>query len=105
VTKITINRKKKSQSLRYVCLKSDIIEGAAKHFSISNSEGSSLDVAVFNVGGNFYAISDICAHKGGPLSEGILKKNIVTCPWHGWKYDVRSGKSPHKGETMWIASM
>jgi nitrite reductase/ring-hydroxylating ferredoxin subunit/multimeric flavodoxin WrbA len=97
MTKITINRKEKSQSLRYLCLKSDIIEGAAKHFSIFNSEGSSLDVAVFNVSGNFYAISDICAHKGGPLSKGILKKNIVTCPWHGWKYDVRSGKSPHKG--------
>src|SRR6478736_6755567 len=39
----------------------------------------------------------IPAHIGGPLSQGILKEDVVTCPWHGWKYNIRTGKSPHKG--------
>ena len=55
------------------------------------------DVAIFNIGGNFYAIFNICAHQGGPLSEGIFEGNVATCPWHGWKYDVRNGRSPHSG--------
>src|SRR6476660_10481195 len=55
------------------------------------------DIAVFNINGKYNAISDTCAHKGGPLSQGILKEDVVTCPWHGWKYNIRTGKSPHKG--------
>jgi nitrite reductase/ring-hydroxylating ferredoxin subunit len=96
MTKIAINRKGKTHSLRYLCLKSDISKGTARDFSISNDKGLRRDVAVFNIDGNFYAISNICAHKGASLSKGILQKNIVACHWHGWKYDVRSGKSPHK---------
>lgn len=45
----------------------------------------------------FYAISNMCIHKGGPLSKGILEGDIVTCPWHGWKYSIKNGKSPHEG--------
>ena len=50
-------------------------------------------IAVFNVSGAFYAIDDTCAHRGGPLGEGILQGNIVVCPWHQWSYDVTNGKS------------
>ena len=39
-------------------------------------------VALFNVGGTCYAIDDTCTHRGGPLSEGALEKDVVTCPWH-----------------------
>ncbi len=49
------------------------------------------EVALFNVGGKFYAISNTCAHQGGPLGEGTLDGNIVSCPWHGWRFDVTTG--------------
>ena len=90
------NRRRRS-SMHYLCLKSEILEGRSKVFSISDNEGLKQDVAVFNIGGRFYAISNTCAHEGGPLSQGILENTIVTCPWHGWQYDVRDGKSPHPG--------
>jgi len=49
-------------------------------------------VALANVEGKFYAISDVCVHRGGPLGQGELHGKVVTCPWHGWQYDVTSGK-------------
>ncbi len=48
--------------------------------------------ALFNVGGTISAIDGICPHQGGPLAEGTLDGTIVTCPWHGWQFDVRSGR-------------
>ena len=90
-------KSKQPSSLRYLCLKTEIQKGKSKAFSISNGKGVQQDIAVFNVDDNFYAISNTCAHKGGPLSQGILEKGIVTCPWHGWKYNVSNGKSAHTG--------
>jgi len=49
------------------------------------------EIAVFHVGDEFYAIDNACPHQGGPLAEGWLEGNIVTCPWHAWCFDVRSG--------------
>lgn len=49
------------------------------------------DVALFNVGGNVYAMDDVCAHAGASLGSGKLRGNIVTCPGHGFRYDVTSG--------------
>ena len=83
--------------VRYLCLTSEIPKGKSKSFSISNEKGQRVDVAVFNINGKYHAISNNCVHKGGPLSQGNLEEEVVTCPWHGWKYNVRSGKSPHKG--------
>ena len=48
-------------------------------------------VALFNVDGEFFAISNTCAHRGGPLGEGMLEGDAVTCPWHGWRYNVKTG--------------
>src|SRR5438552_18103637 len=48
-------------------------------------------VALFNVDGRFYATSNVCLHRGGPVGEGDLDGTIVTCPMHGWEYDVRTG--------------
>ncbi len=50
-------------------------------------------IALFNVGGAFYALDNTCKHRGGPLGEGDLEGSVVTCPWHGWQYDVTSGKN------------
>ena len=51
-------------------------------------------IAVFLHEGRFHAISDVCNHKGGPLSEGRLRGEFVTCPWHAWEYSVITGKGP-----------
>ncbi len=55
-------------------------------------------VALCNVDGSFYAIDNACLHMHGPLGEGTLDEQIVTCPWHGWQYDVTTGRTtmdPH----------
>jgi nitrite reductase (NADH) small subunit len=49
-------------------------------------------VALAHVDGKFYAIDNTCLHRGGPLGQGSLEGRIVTCPWHGWEYDVTTGK-------------
>ena len=48
-------------------------------------------VAIFHVDGEFYATQTDCTHMGGPLCEGSLWAHIVTCPWHGSQFDVRTG--------------
>ena len=49
-------------------------------------------IAVFNVDGSFHALDGICRHSGGPLGQGPLSGNIITCPWHGWQFDVCTGR-------------
>lgn len=48
-------------------------------------------VALFNVDGTFHALDGICPHAGGPLGAGTLHGSIITCPWHGWQFDVTDG--------------
>lgn len=48
-------------------------------------------VALFNVGGEFFAIADICTHDGGPLAEGELQDHVIVCPRHGARFDVKTG--------------
>lgn len=55
------------------------------------AEVNGKTVAVFNVNGEFRAIDNTCLHRGGPLGEGDLEGNVVTCPWHGWQFDVTTG--------------
>ena len=82
---------------QYIGLASEIQAGKSKSFSISDERGRSIEIAIFNQDGQYYAISNTCIHKGAPLSKGLLEGDIVTCAWHGWKYSVKNGKSPHKG--------
>ncbi len=49
-------------------------------------------IALFNVEGTLYALDGICPHQGGPLGKGHLAGSVITCPWHGWQFDVRSGQ-------------
>jgi nitrite reductase (NADH) small subunit len=67
----------------------EIPVGEGRSFEINGKK-----IAVFNCDGSFYAIDDTCKHQGGPLGEGELDGTTVTCPWHGWTYDVSSGISP-----------
>lgn len=49
-------------------------------------------IAIFNLDGNFYAIDDVCPHRGASLSRGaILDGGIVSCPLHNWEFDIRTG--------------
>ncbi|MBX3296603.1 MAG: Rieske (2Fe-2S) protein [Acidobacteria bacterium] len=50
------------------------------------------EVALFNVGGRFFAIENFCPHKGYPLADSKLRGTTVECEFHGWKFDVTSGE-------------
>ena len=49
-------------------------------------------VALANVDGLFHAIDGLCPHQGGPLGTGTLCGTTLTCPWHGWQFDVATGR-------------
>jgi nitrite reductase (NADH) small subunit len=70
----------------------EIPEGGAKVV-----EANSREIAVFNVGGTFYAIYNVCPHEGGPLGEGALKGHTISCPWHDLAFDVRTGLAADGG--------
>jgi len=61
----------------------DLAEGKCVTVTHGNHE-----IAVFNVGGTFYAINNQCPHAGGPLNEGFVEGTEVTCPWHAWSFDL-----------------
>ena len=67
---------------------SEIPPGSIKEIQVG---GKTLVLA--NVGGAFFAIDNTCLHRGGPLGQGQLAGRIVTCPWHGWQFDVTTGKA------------
>jgi nitrite reductase (NADH) small subunit len=51
------------------------------------------ELALFNVGGTFYATQNECLHLQGPLGDGLVEGCVVTCPWHGYQYDVTTGEN------------
>ena len=66
--------------------KGDVPEGTGMVVEVDGKE-----VALFNKEGTFYAMDNTCRHQGGPLGEGYLEGSSVTCPWHGWEYDITTG--------------
>lgn len=69
--------------------KEEIPPGTIREFQVDGKP-----MALANVGGSYYAIDNTCLHRGGPLGQGVLEGGVVTCPWHGWQFDVTSGKIP-----------
>ena len=61
-------------------------------------------IALFNVGGELFALDNTCPHAGGPLGEGTLQGDLVRCPWHGWKFNVRTGRCVKNPIDEWAAS-
>ena len=52
-----------------------------------------LPVAIFNIGGKFLAVEDVCTHDGGPLAEGELEGDEIVCPRHGARFSVKTGEA------------
>ncbi len=61
-------------------------------------------VVLVRVADSVYAFGDVCAHQGGPLSEGKLSGTRLACPWHGWMYDVRTGQCSFPGRGAGVPS-
>ena len=55
-------------------------------------EDNGEKICLANVEGNYYAIGNVCTHLGGPLAQGKLEGYEVQCPWHGSRFDIRTGK-------------
>ena len=64
----------------------DFVSGQGKMVTVNGRH-----VALFRLGDDFYAIDNLCLHKAGPLCEGFIDNDVVTCPWHGWSYEIRTG--------------
>ncbi len=48
-------------------------------------------VALFRLGDKFHALDNMCLHRGGPLCDGDIVDGVVTCPWHFWSYEIKTG--------------
>jgi len=70
-----------------VVKKSELPPDTGKYIEVRGKE-----IALFKVQDKIYALDHICPHAGGPLAEGGLNNRIVTCPWHGWDFDVTTGQ-------------
>ena len=77
------------EEYRPVCPEGDLQPGKSR---LAQIDGRAI--AIFNVDGVLYAMEDTCLHAGGPLSEGRVEGTIVTCPWHDWRYDLKTGCTP-----------
>lgn len=65
----------------------EIAAGQAELINIKGEE-----IALFNIEGVFFAVQNACTHEEGPLVEGDIEGHEVTCPWHGARFDVRTGE-------------
>ncbi len=61
--------------------------------SIREFQADGRMIALSNVEGKLYAMDNTCLHRGGPLGQGPLEGDVVTCPWHGWQFKVTNGES------------
>lgn len=73
----------------------------AKTADLASGQGMVVEVegraiALFNVNGEYFALDNICPHRGGPIGEGYVDchNQTVQCPWHGWTFSLASGVSP-----------
>jgi nitrite reductase/ring-hydroxylating ferredoxin subunit len=65
----------------------ELIPGTAKTVTANGHE-----IAIYNVDGKIYATDNTCVHEGGPLGEGLLQGDVISCPWHMWEFNVCSGE-------------
>jgi 3-phenylpropionate/trans-cinnamate dioxygenase ferredoxin subunit len=75
---------------RYIAVaqRSEVPDGSVRCVDVEGRK-----IALFHMGGNFYAIDDTCSHMGGSLSEGEIDGDEVVCPWHGAHFEIRTGEA------------
>jgi len=56
------------------------------------------EIAVFNLGDRWRAVVNQCPHRGGPLGAGYAEDGVVTCPWHGWEFNLDTGVAGHRDD-------
>jgi nitrite reductase/ring-hydroxylating ferredoxin subunit len=69
-----------------VCRRQDLPKGRGWPVRVGQT-----NIAVFEAAGALYAVENRCLHVGNPLDDGVVSEGCVTCPWHGWRYDLRTG--------------
>ena len=74
----------------------DLLPG--RSLTVALADGNEL--AVYNVGGKFFATDNSCPHHGAPLAEGRLCGHVIECQWHGWQFDVRDGRCLFVSESI-----
>jgi nitrite reductase/ring-hydroxylating ferredoxin subunit len=77
----------------------EVPPGRGKQVSVNGRQ-----VALFNVAGTFYALEDVCSHRGAPLSEGECEGTEVICPWHGAQFDLTTGAHLSPPATRGVAA-
>jgi nitrite reductase (NADH) small subunit len=73
-------------SYQRLCLIEDLELNRGKEFLVADKI-----VAAFRTDEGVFAVDGMCAHQGGPVAQGELQGKCVTCPWHGWQYDISTG--------------
>jgi glycine betaine catabolism B len=76
-----------SQDFIKVANTSDVLPSDKKEFEVEGQK-----ICIINIDGRYYAIGSICTHEGGPLVDGTLSGYEIECPWHGSKFDIRTGE-------------
>ena len=70
-----------------ICGSADVPEGGVRAF-----EAAGRKIAVYRIGGALFAMDGVCPHRGGPIGEGTVENGIAVCPWHGWRFEARTGR-------------
>jgi len=83
--------KPSKQDLLAVARVEELPVGESKMVQVTDHRGEERLVALYNVGGTVYATDNSCPHSGGPLGKGTLRGELITCPWHMWTFNVRTG--------------
>lgn len=81
------SRKNELEQPLQIAKETDILEGKSKIVSLPNGS----QIALFKIDGKIYALENACPHMGGPLGEGEIEGDLVTCPWHGWQFNIKDG--------------
>ena len=83
-------RKLEEDQVEYVTIASidELADGERLIFEIDD-----LPVALFNLGGQYYAIADLCSHDDGPVAEGELEGLEIACPRHGARFNMETGEA------------
>jgi nitrite reductase/ring-hydroxylating ferredoxin subunit len=72
----------------YVCKKTELLSNNHYIFNIHKNE----QVVIFQLNNSFYAVENRCPHAGAYIHDGEIEDHIITCIWHGWQFDLKTGK-------------